>query len=480
MKQNNQFPALKELVAEMNRTHMSLGEHSNEMISLFLSFDIVNSTQYKSMDKEHWSVAVSKIIRRIISNFSNNPSGGYDFWKTLGDEIIYTRKIGTVQDLLDALEEIYGTLILLNQKIAQGELFGGIAQEMLSVKAATWLADLSSSQACTNNVLTYYQINDKRRQADYIGPDIDTGFRTAHFSMSNRMVISFDIACLLMQYQDVLQEQGGLVKFDFSKRVHLLTCKALKGVWDGQPYPILLYHGDANVSFIGSITCAEREKVSIIQEYLAAQEVRQQALLPQYACYQAQMLTQLSHTMQLDGKIQSLMDLMERTGSVSNQEVKDLSKVCYSAVCYTMQQDAVQFALLKDPETGLWGFGAAEFFYDHQFVAQTEKAYYNNFGLEIAIENDVHYRARIPLVVSLTKFADDYRTYTSHTVFLGRLARNFSEIKTADNAQVMLLCETDIATFQAESIPYLTEILQLCATKIHQLNHEKRATRLLY
>lgn len=480
MTQNNQIPALKELVTEMNRTHMSLGEHSNEMISLFLSFDIVNSTQYKSMDKDQWSVAVSKIIRRIISIFSNSPSGGYDFWKTLGDEIIYTRKIGTVQDLLDALEEIYSTLILLNQKIAHGELFDGIAQEMLSVKAATWLADLSSSQARTNNVLTYYQINDKRRQADYIGHDIDTGFRAAHFSMSNRMVISFDIACLLLQYQDVLQEQGGLATFDFSERVHLLSCKALKGVWDGQPYPILLYHGDAHVSFVESITQAEREKVITIQEYLAEQETRQQSLLPQYCCHQAQMLTQLCHTMQLDGKIQRLMDLMERTGRVSSQDVKELSRVCYTAVCYTMQEDTIQFALLKDPCTGLWGFGAATFFYNHQFVAQTEKAYYDNFGLEIAIENDVHYRARIPLVVSLTKFAEDYRTYTSHTVFLGRLTQDLSEIKQVGDAQMMLLCETDIATFQGECIPYLTEILQLCKAKIHQLNYEKRATRLLY
>ncbi len=474
---NSQFPELKTLVTEMNRTHMSLGEHSNEMINLFLSFDIVNSTRYKSMDKDKWSVAISRIIRRVIGFFSNNPSGGYDFWKTLGDEIIYTRKIGTVQDLLDALEEIYNTLNLVNQNIAQGGLLDEIATEMLSLKAATWLADLSSTQSRTNNVLTYYQINDKRRQADYIGPDIDTGFRAAHYSMSNRMVISFDIACLLMRYQDVLQEQGGLAKFDLSKRVHLLTCKELKGVWDGQPYPILLYHGDANVDFDGSITQDERDRVGTIQEYLAAKEARKQALLPQYTCAQAQALDQLCHTMRLDDKIHRLMDLMERTGGVSSQEVKALKRVCYSAVCYTLQQDTLQFVLVKNKDTGLWGFGEASFFYGAQFVSQTEKAYHDNFGIDIAIENDTHYYARIPLEVSLTKFAADYRTYTSHTVFLGRLTQDVSKLLIASDAQLMVLSEADISSFQEQCIPYLPELLQHCARKIHEINWEKHATR---
>ncbi|MFI3211813.1 MAG: hypothetical protein R3Y24_00570 [Eubacteriales bacterium] len=306
----------------MNKTHMSLGEDSPEIITLFLSFDIVNSTYYKSLDKEQWSLTISKIIRYIISAFSNNPTGDYEFWKTLGDEVIYTRKIHSVQDLLDTLEEIYRTMILLNQKISQGELFDGTATQMLSIKAATWLADLSSSHERSNNILTYYQINDKRRQADYIGPDIDTGFRSAHFTSSNRMVISFDIACILMYSQKNLKAQGGLTSFVFSKYIHIMSYRVLKGVWNGIPYPILFYHGDSSETFEASITEREKNTVIVIQEYLDSQEKQPKNILPEYNCYQEQLLKQLCQKMELEFRIQHLIDLMNQMGLMSIQTVK--------------------------------------------------------------------------------------------------------------------------------------------------------------
>lgn len=248
LKEQKAITRLQEFVAEVNKEDTFLGGESPEMVTLFVSFDIVNSTLYKSLHKDGWSTAFSNILRRIISVFSNNPTGGYDFWKTLGDEIIYTRKIGNEQDLLNTLEEIYRSLILLNQKIAQGELCDSKTAKILSIKATTWLADLSSSHEKTDNILTYYQINDKRRQADYIGPDIDAGFRTAHYSMSNRMIVSFEIACILMRYQHQLEQEAGFM--EIPQRIHLLAHKVLKGVWDGHPYPILLYHGNPNQSFV--------------------------------------------------------------------------------------------------------------------------------------------------------------------------------------------------------------------------------------
>lgn len=66
-----ELPQLKELLGEMNLNQMPLKEDNQEAITLFLSFDIVNSTRYKSLDKEVWSLTISKIVRRIISSFSN-------------------------------------------------------------------------------------------------------------------------------------------------------------------------------------------------------------------------------------------------------------------------------------------------------------------------------------------------------------------------------------------------------------------------
>lgn len=455
---------------------MSLGNDSDEMITLFVSFDIVNCTLYKSIHSEGWSTVISKILRRIISVFSNNPSGGYEFWKILGDEVIYTCKIGTVQELIDTLEEVYRSLNFLTQRMALGELCDVESSKILSIKATTWLADLSSSHEKTDNILTYYQINDKRRQADYIGPDIDTGFRTAKFSVANRLIISFEIACILMYHQ---RAQTGLAQdtFDIWQRVHLLTYKVLKGVWSERPYPILLYHGMSNLAFDDSISPQEKEDPGVLQEYWDTRLVHRDNLLPGFSCFQEQILTQLCQKSR-EEKVLRLMDLMARTGHISTQACKDLKRVCYTAVCYLRHEDALQFMIVKNRQTGVWGFGAASFFYNEQFVAQTEQIYHEELGVTISIQNDRHYNARIPLVVSTTQFVPDQDTYMSRTVFLGQMTQPPSMQACDTYSEIKLLSEDDIPAFQGACQPLFCEILTLCAQKVRILDYEKSATRI--
>lgn len=475
MKQQSSISELKNLITEMNRTHMSLGENSNEMITLFVSFDIVNSTQYKSQDKAGWSAHMSEIMRRIISQFSNSPTGGYDFWKTLGDEIIYNKKIGTVLDLLNTLDEIYSSLVSLNKQIGRGEFIDGFSSQILSIKAAVWIADLSSSQEKTDNILTYYQINDKRRQADYIGPDIDTGFRIAKYSMSNRMVISFEIACLLMRYEKLLTFGDKMKDFGMSERIKLLSHRELKGVWDGNAYPILIYHGDPSVSFEDSISELEKAKFPIINDYLNSLATSESELSPNYSSYQHQVLENLCEDFGLDSKIQRLIDLMLRTGSVSNQDVKELQLVNYSAVCYFMADNELSFMIVKDPKTAKWGFGNAEFFYSDGFVGQIEKAYFDKFAVNISIQNDKNYLGRIPVVVSSTEFSQDHSTYHSSAVMLGRLEKCPSSEETQE---LRMISEAEVESFGDDCVPQFREVLYKCSAKIHELEWAKNAKRI--
>lgn len=457
---------------------MSLGENSDEIMNLFVSFDIVNSTQYKSQDKDGWATSVSKIMRRIISQFSNNPTGGYDFWKTLGDEIIYTKKIGTVTDLLDTLDEIYSSLVFLNKKIRRGELSQGISSEILSIKAATWIADLSSSHEKTGNILTYYQINDKRRQADYIGPDIDAGFRASHYSMSNRMVISFEIACLLMRYEKTIKDHETLKIFPMKDRIHILSYKELKGVWEQTPYPILLYHGDPSIKFDDSITELEKQKFPLINEYLDRCSGREKALLPNYTCYQEQELIEHCQKLNLTEKIDRIHNLMEKTGSVSTQDVKDLKLVHYCAVCYFQKGEDIEFLIMKNKDTGEWGFGQADFFYNAQFVEQTEKGYLDNYGVSISVENDNNYHVRIPLVVSYTGFSKELDKYISRTVFLGRL-NEMPIINENNKDKLFIVSEKDIECFDGKTGLLFKETLFKCAEKIRMLKWDKQAKRII-
>lgn len=500
LKKCSAIPQLKELVAQVNKDNSFLTVQNDEIITLFVSLDIVNSTLYKSLYKEDWSTAFSNILRRIISVFSNNPTGGYDFWKTLGDEIIYTRKIGNVQDLLDTLDEVYRSLIFLNQKIAQGELCDSNSAQILSLKATAWLADLSSSHEKTNNILTYYQINDKRRQADYIGPDIDAGFRTAHYSTSNRMVISFEIACILMRYHHQLQGDPKQRALDMSNRIHLLTQKVLKGVWDGHPYPILFYHGNSKFSFTDSLTPQEKGMPGVLQEYWDARFVRETALQPGYLCYQEQELERMCRELNLDDKIQHLIALMERTGRVSTLDVKNLRRINCTAVCYQIQDGTLRCMVVQNRKTGLWGFGVVSFLiatnswgkqstytnwcsdlsYSDQFAQRAEQFYKDEFGVDISMDYDIHHYTPIPVVVPVTQFTPDKSAYINRTVFLGRLNQHPPLEETKACAHIKLLTLDELANLQGECIPLFHEILSQCVSKIQATELEKNVTRLPY
>jgi hypothetical protein len=65
---------------------------------------------------------------------------------------------------------------------------------------------------------------------EYVGPSMDTGFRLTGWARPSRMIVSVDLAFLLMETQ-----ASGLGQV----RLNLSGCGRLKGVVDDQPYPIL-------------------------------------------------------------------------------------------------------------------------------------------------------------------------------------------------------------------------------------------------
>ncbi|WP_317856338.1 hypothetical protein [Chakrabartyella piscis] len=227
------------LVEKLQAQTIQKQENTQENIILFFSFDIVNSTSYKATNKENWMDAISEIIRHIISGFSNSSLGGFRFWKTLGDEIIYTKEVFQPEDIVDTLETIYANLCRLNQEIASGLLCDVESAKVLGIKATAWVAHTSTSGNVGDNIFTEYLINDNRRQTEYIGPDIDIGFRVASYSICNHLVVSFDLAALLLRF-DTAQK----------KRVHIFGYKQLKGVWEGRLYPIIMFNGDCNANII--------------------------------------------------------------------------------------------------------------------------------------------------------------------------------------------------------------------------------------
>lgn len=65
--------------------------------------------------------------------------------------------------------------------------------------------------------------------ADYLGPDVDLGFRLAHHAGRGQLIVSLNLAealAALPEHRDI--------------RFHNVGQAALKGVFHGRPYPLIM------------------------------------------------------------------------------------------------------------------------------------------------------------------------------------------------------------------------------------------------
>lgn len=296
------IPKLGGLVSQINQSRAKGTGYMAPTAIFFISFDIFNSTAYKASHPDTWSHTMKGILRHIISTFEISPIGGYSYWKSLGDEIIYTKNVVRVSDLPVMLDEIYAKMEHLNHMIADGVFCDKESGQILGIKGTAWICDVSSSAEFTGNVFTQYVIKDNRRQMDYAGPEIDIGFRVSKYSIKNRLVISWGLSYLLTQ---------ALSPEQYKQKVHVLTLKQLAGVWDGNPYPVVLYHGNEAVDFDESIIGCNSDKENILQEYLAQKLLQTLSTDEQYFCYSQKIILELGRKMGLLPKIEKILQIMD-------------------------------------------------------------------------------------------------------------------------------------------------------------------------
>ena len=97
---------------------------SKKGIYIFISFDLVNSTLFKSRHMKKWPKFISSFYETVMSQFavgrfresSRNVAddemqrtGGFHLWKLIGDEVLLYHKVVSK-------EELYKTILHINDK----------------------------------------------------------------------------------------------------------------------------------------------------------------------------------------------------------------------------------------------------------------------------------------------------------------------------------------------------------------------------
>ena len=211
-------------------------------VFIFTSIDLVNSTNYKSEDK-NWPNVFSEFFGILESIFKKNPN--IHVWKYVGDEILFYQEVKSIDDILKAPSKTFRNMeqaqsLLYNQKPK--------CKNRLFLKSTLWIAATKKANICiekeSKQFKLYESINNVIPELtdsfmDFIGCDIDEGFRISKFSSQNKLVLDASLAYLLYKNSSRI---NSLCDYNVNDRIKIVGYKKLKGIWNNRLYPIIWYH----------------------------------------------------------------------------------------------------------------------------------------------------------------------------------------------------------------------------------------------
>ena len=411
----------------MNNMHLSEfkdvvnrgGKETKEYISqqneccdnvlLFFSYDIVNSSIYKTVNYYGWSFVIDHILERI-RELINAKIKGAELWRIAGDEEVFVITIFEKDSLFEYVDRIYEVLTLCCEDIANGKMFDNISslsneatclmklQNVISLKACCWLAPVTNKQEVDNktnhnSVDNIYERIEKANNntfLEFIGIDIDTGFRLAKQTRARRLVVSFELAYLLKE------------RSEYNNRLHIITYRKLKGVWNNKDYPIIWYYDSSKhngVSFDDSFPFDAVKQDKLCAEYFGKKQ------------YDGKMYTQTFDALkkicsdrQLEQKIERIENLIDaQTRNHIPYLVTPRMELHCVAVCFNQGGEifVVKRSKNKDYLPGKWEFGCAKANYTDPLKETIEEDYKTDFNLSISLvcDNNRKDRQPIPLAV---------------------------------------------------------------------------------
>lgn len=232
-----------------------------QQLLVFFSADLANSTDFKARNQgQHqgdefiparWPQYFSEVFSRILGRFGDEQrkrrTGVLDLltcprlWKINGDELVFREIVLPGEDGLRWLAQTTASFIATVEAVDNEILPDG-----LGLKACVWTAGfpirnkeirvpsiqnvpvvrVAPQEASLPDFDTGLLPRDDQGLVDYIGPDMDLGFRLAATAQPGRVVCSLDAGYLLTNRAE-------------SPHLHHVGWRVLQGVAGGSPYPIL-------------------------------------------------------------------------------------------------------------------------------------------------------------------------------------------------------------------------------------------------
>lgn len=458
-------------------------------VELFFSFDIVNSSLYKDTNYLGWQSVLTTLLTEIQKNVAKEiPTA--QLWRVLGDEIIFFVTIRDEKEIYSAIDAIYGILVVSNVKLKNEKFFENINEKfsdkeidwmkksnILAVQSAAWLAIILNGDNSLflpyDNIFKKYRISESQQINEFLGQDIDAGFRIKKETQDRRLVVSVELAKILSD------------KTEYLSRLNIITYKSLKGVWQNRLYPIIWYHDPkiSGVSFEDSFYYDETTYSSLSKAYFLNREKDEGDLTSYMFLDVHKALEKIVKDQKLDGKLKQIYQVINDTENdvkaVEKEFDSKLLEFHCAAVCCDVENKKVLVAKRKNRKfnSGLWEFGCAKASTDKNLCDSIKEDYRNDFGIEIDIICDDKRKDKEPKPIALYQ-VDKVDKLQKGVIVVARIKENADRIdgvikERGKHEKYMWISENEIEKFEEPAINDFKDTLKKIFSMWDEIFKEK-------
>lgn len=383
---------------EINKLNEIKLDNRQEGLKLFFSFDIVNSSHYKEVNPKNWVTIITDLISTLNAKVMDEVNYAFP-WRVIGDEIIFVVPINDLKTLRENVDIIFRILSKDLKEIKNNIISmdpdkrNPYADNLLSFKASAWIAyttsrdgnnkdnHISSTIAdySTNNIFTTYELYNNHILCEFLGNDIDAGFRISKFTHKEHLCVSFELAYILSMDKN------------YKCWLHIMTYQNLKGVWDNHLYPIVWYFNEDTVNslhFDDSFGYDEAANDEILRCYFNIDNFQK----INFSFLNSKMFTDVSFAFEKliqDNNLISKMDFLKKYDKENYHQTKVSYKDNYdefhiAVVCFTSNNEIL---VLHRKDKDSWEFGCCKSRFDSQ-ISDEAKRYYGDLGIPLELVTD--------------------------------------------------------------------------------------------
>ena len=360
---------------------LSLDAKSNEGVYkniLFVSFDVCNSTELKVKYQRDWIEMVEVLLSNKLSNMS--------FWKFNGDEILYCTEVHSLSFIIELIKDVSRHVDFLQSELKTR------FNESIFIKSTIWIAQVNSGEIDELNTLTNVEFY-KDDLCDYVGINIDEGFRLCSHASPRKVVLDPKLVYLLLEsyredfYTDNTKSIPLFQKYvkDIIEHIYFYQFVSCKGIWKNRKYPTYWYIPN-NIE--EKVHYDEVEDIANFKSIMdsSSTESKKDATDSAY-----RFLRRIFNNVEVQEQVEALVESFKEYKEEDTQKrTETVANLYYMVTCINPTTGHILLAKRTSTRQhlkGVWDFGNVKF-QKVDIPTYITKAYKDTFGIDIELQTD--------------------------------------------------------------------------------------------